>query len=762
MTDPLTKVRFSFTSPGEPGNRWRVVHARIREAISEPYSAVIELAHEDLTVDANALLGENCEFTIARDTHTRRLCGVVHRVEHLGVKQGHLVCRVHVAPALRALAQRIDSYIFQAATVPEILAVTLAEDFAPFSREYDLAGLEREYPSREYCVQYRETELDFVQRLMAEEGIYYYFDHAGSTEKLMLVDHNAALPALETMDGQPVGIEGPEGGTSAAETVRHFELAHQTLTTSATVRDFDWTQPRLGLPGKGLTGEDHGTDVKGRNREAYEYPAPLTLTDYDTGSLQYTLRDSPAQATLRKQLLTSNEKRFKGDGYVTTFAPGYTFAIAGHRDEAVESAHYLLTVVEHECNAPEELTSDVNAEEHQRERYRNTFECLATDVEFRPTRAVRRAKITGIQTATVVGPAGEEIWTDEHGRIKVQFHWDREGKRDENASCWVRVAQTWAGPGWGFLFIPRIGMEVVVQFLEGNPDRPLVTGCVYNGENRPPYQLPDEKTKSTIKTNSSHTSGGYNELRFEDLAGSEEVYLQAQKDFNELVKHNHSTTVNNDQSNTVHGNQTETIDKNQTRTVHKNRTTTIDGNDSQHIKGQQNIVIDGGGSQCDDPPPARGAGLKVTGEYTVEATQKITLKVGGSTIVIDSGSITLTAGGHAVLRLDANAHMRANGGGDLLLDANCHMRANGGGDLLLDANCHMRANGGGDLLLDANAHLHGNGGGDLLLTADADLHSNGGSALILTGTADLHGSGGGKVFLTGDAQVTGGTVKLNA
>jgi type VI secretion system secreted protein VgrG len=766
VSDPLPKVRYSFTSPGEPTNRWKVVRAHLREALSEPYAAIVDLAHEDLAVDPDALLGEGCELVMRRDAHARRLCGVVHRVEHLGVRQGHLVARVHVAPALAALAQRLDSYVFQDVTVPQMLAVVLAEGLAPFTREYNLDGLQRDYPVREYCVQYRESDLEFVQRLMAEEGIYYYFDHAGSAEKLMLVDHNDALVALETMDGGAVGIAGPEGGTAPAETVRHFELLNQTQTTSVWVRDFDWTQPRLGIPGKGLSGEVRGADVRGRDRESYEYPAPLTIGEYNAGTMQYTAHDHAAQASLRKELHASRERRFKGDGYVTTFAPGGTFTVSGHRNFDVEAPCYMLTAVEHLCHAPEELTPDVTSAEQQGERYHNTFECLALDVPFRPSRAVRSPKIAGAQTATVVGPAGEEIYTDEHGRIKVQFHWDRFGARDERSSCWVRVAQNWAGAGWGFVFIPRIGMEVVVTFLEGDPDRPLVTGCVYNGENRPPYTLPDEKTKSTLKTNSSPTSGGYNELRFEDLAGSEEIYLQAQKDFNEYVKHDHTTTVDNDQTNTVHGSQCETVDGNQTLTVHTNRTKTIDGNESVHIKGQQNITIDGGGSGGDDPPPAPGAGLFVTGEYTVEATSKITLKVGGSTIVIDGGSITCTSGGNAVMKLDANADLHASGGGQVYLTADADMHSAAGSQVYLNADADMHSSGSAQVYLDANVDAHSAAGSQVLLdanaamTTDAEAFVQGGAtATVAAPTATL---AGGQVNVSGGmVNISGGLVKIN-
>jgi type VI secretion system secreted protein VgrG len=213
----------------------------------------------------------------------------------------------------------------------------------------------------------------------------------------------------------------------------------------------------------------------------------------------------------------------------------------------------------------------------------NRFECIPLAVEWRPARRWPKPRITSMQTATVVGPSGEEIHTDIHGRIKVQFHWDRENPANETSSCWVRVQQAWAGGGWGFWWVPRIGMEVVVQFVDGDPDRPLVTGSVYNATNELPYPLPDEKTKSTIKSNSSLGGGGSNEFRFEDKAGSEQIYAHAQKDYNEVVEHDHNTLVHNCQTNTVDVDQTQTIGANQTETVH-NQVMTVDGNRTVHVK----------------------------------------------------------------------------------------------------------------------------------------------------------------------------------
>lgn len=698
MTSPLAKVRFRFELQNNPQPAWRVVHGRIREALNEPYAAVLDLANENLSLDPDELLGVDARLLINRDGHQRRLCGIVHRVEHIGTRAGHLLCRVHLAPALFALSQSRDCFIFQAVTADQALAVVLATTLQPWQRSYRLEH-QRALPTREYFVQYNESDLDFVRRLMAEEGLAFYFDHSGEREELVVVDANASFPAVVTMDGNPLTIQGPEGGTAEVERIRDFDLNHSLQSTSSVVRDFDWTHPRLDL-----TRPARGTDLRGRDREVYEYPGPLTIGDYANPS--YAQEDGRVQSTLRRELFQSRVKRFAGKGYVTTFAPGATFDLVGHGNHAFDQ-RYLLTRVEHELHAPEELTSDTHTEADTRhERYSNRFECVPDDVPWRPQRDFARPRIYGVQTATVVGPAGEEIYTDEHGRIKVQFHWDREGQRNEQSSCWVRVAQAWAGPGWGFSFIPRIGMEVIVTFLEGNPDRPLVTGCVYNGENRPPYEMPGPgaQTVSTLKTNSSPSNGGFNELRFEDKAGGEEIYLHAQKDFNEVVEHNHTTHVKNCQTNTVDVDQTETIGHDQTLTVKHNRTKTVENTemitvknarlaevhvlDSLYVIGRHEVIVEGEeivtvapgergpGNQSTEVMKDRTttihnndtltvttkllmqqAGTKITlvgDTATIESPTRVELKVGGASVKVESGKVSLTSGGGASLTLEGS------------------------------------------------------------------------------------------------------------
>lgn len=311
-------------------------------------------------------------------------------------------------------------------------------------------------------------------------------------------------------------------------------------------------------------------DWKGPRLEIYDHYHSIRHHGYDEGGGTYQEHTAQQRSKLAAERLDLARTRWSVETTVVSAQPGHVFEL---QNADIHDDRYLII----------SMSSTGMAGEHAGE-YTNSLRVIPTRMPYRPA-PIERPLMPGPETATVVGPPGEEIHTDKHGRIKVQFHWDRQGQKDAHSSAWIRVSQAWAGPGWGFLFIPRIGMEVIVSFLGGDPDRPIVTGCVYNGANPTPYTLPDEKTKSTIKTNSSLGGGGSNELRFEDKKGSEEIYIHAQKDFNEVVENNHSTHVKNCQTNTVDVNQTETIGNNQTLTVKKDRKKSVDGNETTFIGG---------------------------------------------------------------------------------------------------------------------------------------------------------------------------------
>ncbi len=564
-----------------PGASLHVRQARLVEALNEPYRLEVALDTDDPDLDISPVLGKDCLLEIARGDTIRRVCGIARHVEEGDDTESPDFVLV-IVPALWMLGLRRNTKMFQEMSAPDILQAVFDDSLAAYGRGVQLE-LSADYPTREYCMQYQESDLDFVHRLMEEEGISYAFDHDGDTEVLVLRDKNdqfcdvpsgAAIPyfphSLEITDQEPICA---------------LHKRRLTTTTSVVVNDWDWT--RGAMP---FSSEERSADGLGRDRESYEHGEGLSVAiwDYDQGARAYGAEASVQQAKVRQEAHSRDRVLCVGVGRVVSMAPGTLFEMTGHAALGMDG-RYLVLRVEHLSLQVGDLLGGHGRED----AYVNRFECIPFESVYRPHRRTAKPYIPGVQTAVVTGPAGEEIHTDEHGRIKVQFHWDRDGQSDERSSCWIRVQQAWAGAGWGFWYLPRIEMEVVVHFVDGDPDRPLVTGCVYNGTNLPPYPLPDEKTKSTIKSNTSPGGNGSNELRFEDKAGVEEIYGHAQKDYNEVVEHDHNTLVHHDQTNTVDNNQTQVIGNDQVETVHNDQEMIVDGNRTVHVQSDYDETVDG-------------------------------------------------------------------------------------------------------------------------------------------------------------------------
>ncbi len=755
----LSEVQFGFESPSDPDTPWRVVRMHVREGMNEVYEGVLDLATSSVDATPEPLIGQPCKLTITRAAVERRFCGIVRRAEDLGTTGGHRLVRVFLVPQLWQLSLRVNSRIYQNLNVLDVVKEVLKDaDLYQDTVDELIAGVTpATYPVREYCVQYRETDLAFVMRLLEAEGVGFYFTHAGDTEALVLTDEVSSLPTVTGLVDDIFPVAGTEASTSSVETVRRLDWSRDVRPSAVTLRDFDFTRP---LAQSDMTRSNPGSVGA---LEVYEYPGFYTINEYNEGEHVYREHGGRRLAENRQLGHLTWEKQGRGLGNGAGFTPGHVFELARHgRDEL--NQRYYLTRIEHVGVASEELTSDVSQQRTGDDRYHNRFECTPVSVAYRPRRVTPRPVVQGPQTATVTAAPDttDEICTDFHGRILVRFHWERPefrpaSQRPLASSCWVRVAQLWAGPGWGFVFIPRVDMEVVVTFLEGDPDRPLVTGCVYNGANNTPYPLPEEKTRSTIKTNSSPTSGGYNELRFEDLAGSEEIYLQAQKDFNELVKHNHGTTVRANQTNSVSGNQSESVGGNQTMTVKKDRTKVVEGKedntvknqrwttiqggyDSLHVEGNQDIMIDGPG----------GAAIHVIGHYGMDATDRITLDVGQTTNVTMTTS-EITASTTSKIKLKAGSAEAEMVPGKITL------KSGGGAQITLE----------GDRIDIKAATVNVEGTTTLNLTGPT-------TNIICTGTLDagsgtitIHGSdttvsgNGATVHLHGVADVTASVINLN-
>jgi type VI secretion system secreted protein VgrG len=385
-------------------------------------------------------------------------------------------------------------------------------------------------------VQYRETDLDFISRLLEEEGIFYFFEHTDQKHLLVFGDSTVNYKPIP---GEPKVVFNPTGGMVVREeSVYQFAFSRQIRSGKYTLRDFNFEKPTLDL-----TAQDKATAHQ--ELEVYDYPGEY-------------LEQAPGKrlAKIRLEEAVMFKDLAKGNSSCPRFTPGFTYKMTKHEHSQFNKEYLLLRVV-HSGTQPQVL--EELADPGSTFSYANEFSALPSSVTFRPERDTPKPIVEGVHTAIVVGPKGEEIYTDKYGRVKVQFHWDRLGKNDENSSCWIRVSQGWAGGGWGAVFLPRIKQEVIVDFLEGDPDHPIITGRVYHGTNMPPYPLPDEKTKSTVMSNSSLGGKGSNEMRFEDKKGSEEIFIHAQKDMNEKIENNHSTTVGTDRTITVGGTHTENI-----------------------------------------------------------------------------------------------------------------------------------------------------------------------------------------------------------
>lgn len=612
----------------------RVIRFEGHEGISQLFQFEVVVACKAGDVDFDAVVGKPAVLTFRVGTEPRSVHGIVESVEQ-GEEGNKLTgYRVVLVPAVWRLRHRRDSRIFQELAVPDILKKVLDAAGIPGSG-YRLA-MSGSYAPREYCVQYRESDWAFLCRLMEEEGIAYHFEHTDASHVLVMADSPSAyapIPGEATLAFRP-----PLGALVKGEHVSRFRFTQRVRPGKVTLRDYNFKKPGLLLEGKDQAAADGDLEI-------YDYPG-----DYDAPG------PGGALAKVRLEELQASRKTADGESACARFLPGATFELADHPRDDLNRA-YLITRVEHHGAEPG-MNNEVDAAP-----YGNRFQTIPSDVPFRPPQVTPRPTIKGVQTAIVTGPGGEEIHTDEHGRIKVQFHWDRQGKKNEKSSCWIRVSQIWAGGAWGAVFLPRVGHEVVVDFIEGDPDRPLVVGSVYHGTNVPPYALPAEKTKSTIKSNSSTGGGGFNELRFEDKKGSEEIFLQGQKDWNILikndksqeighdeallVKHDRDKRVDNDQSEIIGGHKkiavakthTETIGEDESLSVGGNRSVSVDKSHSESVGGDQSVDI--GGDQSEEIGGNQSVGVGGAQDISVGKSMSLSVGKGKSETVGESSSETV-------------------------------------------------------------------------------------------------------------------------
>jgi len=618
-----TALGVQITTPFGP-NKLLVKSFRGEEGISELFQYNLELYSEDSSLDFSQIVGKSATLQIQLSNGGfRYVNGIVGRFTQAGRDQRFTTYLADLHPWLWLLTMNSNCRIFQNKSGLDIIKQTFSDlGFTDFSDKTTATS-----PTRDYCVQYRESAFDFVSRLMEEEGISYYFTHDTSTHTLVLVDGSNSWGQCEGLTSARYAGSGQSYGSDDAVTDCAVEQA--VAVNQYKADDYNFT-----IPATQLLATASGSDTK---PSVYDYPG-----------LYATQSDGETIASRRLASLRTQAKVIRGLSTCRSFFAGAKFTLSGHYRTDLNAGYVLRRVGLH----------------GDQQEYANSFEAFPSDSEFRPPQFTSRPVIAGTQTATVVGKAGEEIWTDQYGRVVVQFHWDQDGTSDEKSSCWIRVAQGWAGNLWGSMFLPRIGQEVVVSFLEGNPDRPLITGCVYNAQQQVPYTLPDDQTKSTIKTNSSKGGSGFNELRFEDKAGSEEVFLQAQKDLNVSVLNNSSITVTGTRTLSVTGNETHTNKADYTAMTSGNFTSTVSGDFKLKVDG--NLVIQAGGSISikSGTDFANTAGTSLTNksgtDFTNQAGTSLTNK-SGTDLVNDAG-VSLTNKAAASQTVDGGGMLTVKGG----------------------------------------------------------------------------------------------------
>ncbi len=605
------------------------------EGLSQLFSFEVELFHEETSpgfeptiVEAESILGQGVTISInQRDDTKRTFSGIVNQFSQGNRNTRFSFYYATIVPHVWILTQKRQSRIFQHKSVPDILR----EVFSGFEVLYELQG---DFKPRNYCVQYNETDFDFASRLMEEEGIFYFFEHKDGQHKMIVANTPQSHPDCPGKSTIPYFIKVERTEEDFVSSIHTWQTDHRMQSGKVTFWDYHFQTPTNKLD---ASQPSYFNIADTRKLEIYEYPGGYArkYDDIDSGGgtrsdIRNIFNDKQKNAEIAMQSLDAQYRLTNASSDCSSITAGYKFTFSNH----VKAGDYVITSVTHDAEQNPSYVSDDEIEQP----YTNNFSSIVHgkgNPPFRPVRQTPKPVIQGSQTAYVVGPAGEEIFTDKFGRVKVQFHWDRHGQVNADSSCWVRVAQTWAGNKWGAMFIPRIGMEVIVHFLEGDPDQPIITGCVYNSEAMPPYTLPDEKTKSTIKSNSSKGGGGFNEVRIEDKKGSEQIFIHGEKNLDVRIKNDVMELVQKDRHLIVNNDQLEKVKKDKHLEVGGDKNEKVDGSVSLKVgsdiqeKVGQNYALDSG----------MAVHIKAGMTVVVEAGTALTLKVGGNFININPGGV---------------------------------------------------------------------------------------------------------------------------
>ncbi|MDM8348090.1 type VI secretion system tip protein TssI/VgrG [Pseudomonas sp. sp1636] len=612
MFAPANQTHFSLSIEGV-SHDLQILEFSGREAISQPFEFELELVSDRPDLDLESLLHQAAFLALSQAGNG--IHGHIYRVAQ--GESGQRLIRYHISlrPQLAYLAHRSNQRIFQHLTVAQIIGQVLEEHgIQANAYQFQLGSI---YPEREYCVQYDESDLHFVQRLCEEEGIHYHFQHSTDGHVLVFGDDQTPFTKLA-----PTAYQQDSGLVADDPVIKRFGVRVETRSSRVTRRDYDFEKPRLLM-------EADAKSAFVPDLEDYDYPGRFVERERGKHLSQRALERHRHDFELAQ-----------GESDQALLVSGHFLALAEH-PRASWNDLWLLTELHHQGKQPQVLEESVAehgaADGGFQQGYRNRFSATPWTVPYRPPLNHPKPRILGSQSAVVTGPAGEEIHCDQYGRIKVQFFWDREGHADDQTSCWLRVSSSWAGDRYGAIAIPRIGMEVLITFLEGDPDQPLVTGCLHHKEHVVPYDLPANKTRTVFKTLSSPGAGGYNELRIEDKKGAEQIYLHAERNWDENIEHDQKIRIGHQRHDSVEANSYSEFKAEEHRTTHLDRKSEIKASDHLTVGQNQHIKIGTGQFINAGQEIHLSSGQKVV----LEAGSELTFKAAGSFIKLDAGGITL-------------------------------------------------------------------------------------------------------------------------
>jgi type VI secretion system secreted protein VgrG len=606
MFAPANQPRFTLTLEGAQHDL-KVLEFTGREAISQPFRFELELVSERPDLDLESLL--HGQAFLSFDAQG---CGIHGQIYQVGQgDSGKRLTRYHLSlvPRLTYLGHRINQRIFQHQSVPQIVTQIL-KDHSILRDAFEFR-LGSEYPEREYCVQYAESDLAFIQRLCAEVGIHYHFQHSPEGHLLVFGDDQTVFPKLP----EPTLYLPGSGMSAGAPAIQRFNVRVETRTSVVTRRDYNFEKPRLSLESRS----------DGEQRPVLEdYHFPGQFNDRETGK-------GLTRRALERHV--ADYRQAEGTSDESSLVCGHFLQLTGHPRSDWNDL-WLLTCVEHRGRQPQVLEESVTSDGESFQGYRNTFVATPWDVVFRPALCPEKPRMSGYQPAVVTGPKDLEIHCDEYGRVKVQLAWDRDGELSEHSSCWLRVATGWAHDHYGSVLIPRVGMEVLVGFIDGDADKPLVMGCLPNAATPVPLDLPADKTRSIFRSQSSPGGGGYNELRIEDKKGAEEIYLRAQRNWTQHVLNDQQLQVDNQRSVVVTGTARHELKADEQRITHGQRQTEVRQDDHLSVLGDRQVRVN---SQA----TSASAQIHISAgqQVVIDGGASATIQAGGQWINIGPGGI---------------------------------------------------------------------------------------------------------------------------